>query len=186
MEDGTALIIPDTDQFRERTTQRKIDQRQASNLSGQTNQMRTAASPHQEPGSKSKSSALWFLVGALSLVCVLLVATIIVGAVWFYVQRDDASSEQVRDAPEPGVKEERTSPATKKGALTMENFKKLKTGMSYKQTVEILGGEGDQMSSTEIAGRTSTTYMWSAGTFSNVTLTFQNDKLTTKFQMGLK
>ena len=68
----------------------------------------------------------------------------------------------------------------------MENYRKIKTGMTYEKVVEIFGEEGEEVSSTNVAGYSSSSYMWKTGTFSNVTLTFQNDKLMSKFQMGRK
>jgi aspartokinase len=46
--------------------------------------------------------------------------------------------------PEPEVKE--------KDEVTMEEFKKIKNGMTYEEIVKIIGFEGIEMSSTEIGG----------------------------------
>ena len=66
-------------------------------------------------------------------------------------------------------------------------FQSLKTGMSYRQAVAILGSEGEEISSNEIGGAKTVMYKWEGGGFgANMNAMFQNDKLISKAQMGLK
>ena len=71
--------------------------------------------------------------------------------------------------------------------VTMENYNKLQTGMTYEQVVDILGEEGKEMSSNDIAGYKNVMYMWKAGGFSvgNMNAMFQNDALIQKAQFEL-
>lgn len=80
--------------------------------------------------------------------------------------------------PEPEVKE--------KDEVTMEEFKKIKNGMTYEEVVEIIGFEGTEMSSTEIGGIKTIMYSWQNDDGSNMNAMFQNNKLNTKAQFGLK
>ena len=80
--------------------------------------------------------------------------------------------------PEPAVKE--------KDEVTMEEFKKIKNGMTYEEVVEIIGFEGTEMSSTEIGGIKTIMYSWQNDDGSNMNAMFQNNKLNTKAQFGLK
>jgi hypothetical protein len=74
--------------------------------------------------------------------------------------------------------------------VTMANYLKLQTGMTYEQVAQILGDPGEELSSTDIAGIKGKMYMWKAQglagfTGSNMNATFQNNMLTSKAQFGL-
>ncbi|HMU33877.1 MAG TPA: DUF3862 domain-containing protein [Pyrinomonadaceae bacterium] len=70
----------------------------------------------------------------------------------------------------------------------MANYSKLKTGMKYAEVVKILGEEGEELSSNEIGGTKTVMYKWdgAAGWGANMNAMFQNDKLVSKSQFGLK
>jgi hypothetical protein len=72
--------------------------------------------------------------------------------------------------------------------VTMENFGRLATGMTYEQVVGILGKEGTEMSSNDIGGNKTIMYMWKADGFggANMNAMFQNGGLVSKSQFGLK
>jgi hypothetical protein len=80
--------------------------------------------------------------------------------------------------PEPEVKE--------KDEATMEEFKKIKNGMTHEEAVKITGFEGTEMSSTEIGGIKTVMYSWENDDGSNMNAMFQSNKLNTKAQFGLK
>jgi hypothetical protein len=69
--------------------------------------------------------------------------------------------------------------------LTLETFGKIKNGQTLEE-VEALIGKGELSSESEIAGNTTKIYSFKGDVFSNATLTFQNDKLMSKSQFGLK
>ena len=78
------------------------------------------------------------------------------------------------------------NPSPLKG-VTMANFSQLKTGMTYAQAVKILGKDGEELSSNEISGVKTIMYKWDGNSFaSNMNAMFQNGKLISKAQMGLK
>lgn len=70
--------------------------------------------------------------------------------------------------------------------VTMENYLKLQNGMSYRDVVAILGSEGTEMSSNEIAGTRTVMYSWHGSGLGNMNAMFQNDKMMQKAQFGLK
>ena len=70
--------------------------------------------------------------------------------------------------------------------ITMQRYGELRTGMTYRQAVATLGAEGVEMSSNDIGGSHTVMYQWKAGMMANMNAMFQNDKLISKAQFGLK
>lgn len=70
-------------------------------------------------------------------------------------------------------------------SLTLEKYNQLKNGMKYEEAAAILG-EGDEQSVTEIMGSRVTSYQWRGEEFAYITAAFQNGKMTSKSQFGLK
>jgi septal ring-binding cell division protein DamX len=58
--------------------------------------------------------------------------------------------------------------------------------VTYEEVVKIIGFEGTEMSSTEIGGIKTIMYSWQNDDGSNMNAMFQNNKLNTKAQFGLK
>ncbi len=89
--------------------------------------------------------------------------------------------------PENAVVTPEATPEPAENEITMEKFNRLKTGMSYKEAVEILGAEGEVLSESEIGGTKTVMYSWAGSSFaSSMNAMFQNNKLISKAQMGLK
>ena len=111
---------------------------------------------------------------------------------------ESEQTQPVVEAPAKVVKSEtkdtKAEPEekTESNAATISKaeFEKLKTGMSYKEAVEIIGGAGEMLSETGTVGEELHTvmYMWKGeGQLgANANIMFQNDKLNTKAQAGLK
>lgn len=74
--------------------------------------------------------------------------------------------------------------------ITLAQFNQIQNGMSYQQVVQIIGRQGTVMSENNIdAGQFSVhtvMYTWEAGFMANMNAMFQNDKLMSKAQLGLK
>lgn len=79
-----------------------------------------------------------------------------------------------------------TNSASTSAALTIDKYNQLKNGMSYKEVSDILGGEGEEVSSTEIGSYKIVTYKWQGENYSFVIVTLRNDKVFSKSQSGLK
>lgn len=80
-----------------------------------------------------------------------------------------------------------TTPVTKANAgLSMDKYNQLKNGMSYKEAVAVMGSEGEEMSSSEFGKYKTVSYKWSGDNFQFVFAVFQNDKMLSKSQSGLK
>jgi Domain of Unknown Function with PDB structure (DUF3862) len=78
-------------------------------------------------------------------------------------------------------------PPTKENEVNMTAFSQIKTGMSYAQAVKVLKTEGKELSRGKIGNIETVMYMWEGNSLGgNMNLMFQNDKLITKSQFGLK
>ncbi|RAL21426.1 DUF3862 domain-containing protein [Thermoflavimicrobium daqui] len=95
------------------------------------------------------------------------------------------SSSQENSTPEPSSQPVEQN-ATENKEVTMEKFKQIKSGMSYEEVVKIIGFEGTEMSSNELAGIKTVMYSWQNDDGSNMNAMFQNNKLNSKAQFGLK
>lgn len=70
--------------------------------------------------------------------------------------------------------------------ISLAQYGELQTGSSYRQAVALLGAEGTEMSSNDLGGTHTVMYQWKAGSMANMNAIFQNDKLVSKAQFGLK
>lgn len=93
-----------------------------------------------------------------------------------------AASEKANQNSSP-----ESAPTPAAAGVTMAGFTQLKTGMTYEQVVKILGKEGTELSSNEIGGVKTVMYQWEGESFGqNMNAMFQNGKLMSKSQFGLK
>jgi hypothetical protein len=102
------------------------------------------------------------------------------------VKTETKTEKEPTPAPEPEVEE--NDPGISKA-----EFDQLKTGMSYKEAVAIIGGNGEILSESGTPGGTgfdihTVMYMFEgeSGIGANANLMFQGDKLQNKAQFGLK
>lgn len=77
------------------------------------------------------------------------------------------------------------------GSISLNEFNAIETGMTYKQVCEIIGGEGTLVSSVDmdIGDEYKTElYEWTGDGIigANANITFQNNKVVSKAQYGLK
>ena len=76
--------------------------------------------------------------------------------------------------------------SNKTSTISLAKYNQIKNGMNYQETVNILGGEGTEVSSSEVGKYKTATYKWDGENYSYIILTFQNDKLMFKTQGSLK
>lgn len=75
----------------------------------------------------------------------------------------------------------------KQEKMTLEKFNKIKTGMTYKEVVEIAGEEGTLSTESSYGSQSMKIYYWYASNgISNATVSFMNGKVTAKSQIGLE
>lgn len=80
-----------------------------------------------------------------------------------------------------------TANAESECKVTKQQYNMLKSGASYSQAVAILGCEGEEISSSDMAGITTIMYMWNGASMgANMNAMFQNGRLVNKAQFGLR
>lgn len=72
--------------------------------------------------------------------------------------------------------------------ITMNEYNQIETGMSYDEVKEIIGSEGELASTSSVSGYTISIYTWYGNGVagSNANVTFTNDGVTAKAQVGLE
>jgi hypothetical protein len=78
-------------------------------------------------------------------------------------------------------------PTLQPDIITLDEYSRLDTGTTYSQAVAIIGASGIEASKVDISGGPITiSYRWQNADGSNAIIIFQDDKLNTKAQYGLK
>jgi hypothetical protein len=128
---------------------------------------------------KTKKAILW---GVGIIVGLLIISNL--GSKTETVTASPEPSAAATEKPAPTPK-----PTPKNGKeITLEEFNKVEAGMTYEKVVEIIGSAGTVMSEVGKKGEKNHTvmYSWDASGFGSANATFQNDKLLSKAQIGLK
>ena len=81
------------------------------------------------------------------------------------------------------------SPSKQKGPdtddLSIEKYNEVDIGMKRPDVERILGGKGTELSNTSAAGTRYTVIQWQGRNYKSIIITFENDKVTNKAQVGL-
>ncbi|MBT9547981.1 MAG: DUF3862 domain-containing protein [Candidatus Sericytochromatia bacterium] len=142
----------------------------------------SSATPTKKQTNNKKTNPL--VLGLLGLVGFFVLVGIVGGN---QGGNSSTSSNDAAPAAQAPVQEKPPKPPKPKSQVTMANYNRLKTGMSYEQVVAILGKAGTELSSNDIAGYQTVMYQWEGDSFaSNMNAMFQNGKLMQKAQFGLK
>ena len=96
------------------------------------------------------------------------------------------SSELMTIFKDPFAPNFLTSSSSESQLVTMSEYNQIYDGMTYGDVVRIIGSRGEELSRSSTAGYTITMYAWSNKNGSNMTAMFENGKLTTKSQIGLR
>ena len=70
--------------------------------------------------------------------------------------------------------------------ITYDKYQQIQDGMTYEEVKEIIGNPGEELSRTSVGDYTFTMYSWTNPNASNMTATFENDRLSSKSQFGLR
>ncbi len=121
-----------------------------------------------------------------NLVIIALIALIVI---FIFADPDKNKTVTNQNTAIPPAASPAASPESQKtgGSVNAATFAQLKTGMKYADVVKIFGLEGEVLSENEMGGFKTVMYKWDgAGFGANVNVMFQNGKLVSKSQFGLK
>ncbi len=79
----------------------------------------------------------------------------------------------------------RTTSSSSTLDLTMEKYNQLKIDMPKTEVERILGGPGEEISSSSGGGMTFSVFKWSGDNYKSVIISFKNDRIMSKSQVGL-
>ena len=71
-------------------------------------------------------------------------------------------------------------------SLSMDKYNKIKVGMPRSEVENTLGGKGTEISSSAGGGMRFSVNKWEGEKFQSIILSFKNDKVMSKSQVGLK
>ncbi len=125
---------------------------------------------------------------SLSLVLVVLLFVVLGCSLDRFTGKDDAAPTPVSEKSDDAKSEDKSDDKSDAsgGSLTMDNYEKIKTGMSYDEVTDILGSKGTETRSSTIGKIESKSYKWEGDKFVRIYVNFRDDKVTSKSQTGLK
>lgn len=127
---------------------------------------------------------------SLSLVFAALLFVVLGCSLGDLLKKDDAPTAAPDTTSTDGPKTDEpktdtTSSTSGSGDLTLDNFNKMKTGMSYDEVVKILGSSGSETSSSSVGKYELKSYKWEGDKFIRIYANFRNDEMRSKSQSGL-
>ena len=98
---------------------------------------------------------------------------------------DKGDSSTPRSTP---ISDSPSSPVASKGDydLTIDKYKQLRIGQARSEVERILGGKGTEISSSTGGGMRFSVNKWEGEKYQSIILSFRNDKIMSKSQVGLK
>jgi hypothetical protein len=137
------------------------------------------------------------LAGGITIAAVMIGHAAKTGGNYFQQKAADMekeTGEAQKKAMEQAVQQGRDSSSTSSDSeLTMAKYMRIQNGMSYNEVCQILGQQGEEVSRNHIDGAPgvipsvdTVMYTWKGTWPANMNATFQNDKLMSKAQLGLK
>ncbi len=138
----------------------------------------------------TKTAKIWLIIGII-VVAFLLIACVITIACFGLIGLSEEASKGTTPSLDTPVTPGSEMPATEtpepSGAVTLANFNKVRTGMTYSEVSGIFGSPGELNAQSEFGGYTSEIYSWDAAKgFGSATVTFMNGKVQSKAQFGLE
>ncbi|MBK8467215.1 MAG: hypothetical protein IPL32_15460 [Chloracidobacterium sp.] len=147
--------------------------------------------PMQQSQTTRKSSNAWIWVLLILGVSILLCGGgSIAGFLFLRSQQSSVSSEWPSlPTQKPSASPTSSSTPLKTGKsesyLTLENYNRLKMDMDRSEVESILGGKGVEISSSSGGGMRFSVNKWEGDNFKSIILTFKNDKIMSRTQVGL-
>jgi hypothetical protein len=138
----------------------------------------------------TKTAKIWLIIGIV-VVAFLLIGCLITVACLGIIGLSEGKSTGAAPSVETPVTPRSEAPVTEapkpSGAVTLANFNKVQTGMTYGEVSKVFGNPGELTVQSEFGGYKSEIYSWKAARgFGSATVTFMNGKVQSKAQFGLE
>lgn len=100
----------------------------------------------------------------------------------------EATTAQPVTEEKPAATEPKQEAPKNEPTITMDEFKQIQNGMTYEQVVQIIGGEGELISTAGDGQYKIEMYQWEGegGFGANANVTLEGGKVTAKAQLGLQ
>lgn len=136
------------------------------------------------PAKKRSKAWIWVLLilGAVVLVC----GGGIGGLIYLGSQVPTTANFSTPSSNKAAPSSPADSPKSGKYDLTKAKYEQIKDGTTRAEAERILGGPGEELSSTTAVGTTYSTVKWEGEGYSSVILSFKDDKVFSRVQVGLK
>jgi hypothetical protein len=196
LNDGTPLAAgPGTEQKTEVLSANSPDRPTVPIIPQQTYQPHNAAYAPLQPQGKSSRAWVWVL-GILGVV-VLLCGGGFAGLVYLGSQTRTANVASfptpAKTSPTPLISLEdddvdtpTPSPSMPGGGPTLAQYEKITIGMSRADVEKIMGGKGSEITSSSGGGIDIAVIQWEGENYKSIIITFQDGKVFTRSQVGLK
>lgn len=122
------------------------------------------------------------MIGIVIMLCLLITGTVRPAWVEWQFKSEQERERAVFETIQKGLESDLVPTKT---PLRMSDYEKLIDGMSYLDVVSLLG-PGTEVTRNNIGGIASVSYQWINDDGSGIMAIFQNDKLVSKAQFGLK
>ncbi len=76
--------------------------------------------------------------------------------------------------------------STSKAAISMDKYNQIKDNMTKSEVEKIIGGAGEEISSSSGGGSKFSSFKWTGDNYSTIIVMYRNDKVMSKSQFGLK
>lgn len=99
-----------------------------------------------------------------------------------------AAAQRARDGQEMAeakAQQDRAEARANRPQMNKLNYERCRPGMTYQQVLAIVGDPNETLSESKFGDIHTVMYMWKGGIIANANMTFQNDKLVSKAQIGL-
>lgn len=136
----------------------------------------------------------WLLIGFGVFVGLIILMAVVIGSTVDTTETTTEKQVPVTSEVVTETKEEPKEEAVEEAVVedgtgvTLENFNKLQSGMTYEEVVAILGSEGTILSESEVAGIKTAMYTWDgdSGLGANMNIMIQDNEMISKAQFGLE
>lgn len=126
---------------------------------------------------KKKSRAWLWVLGVLGLLFVFGIVGVVGFVAYFSFNLENGTTKIRKTTIKSGNSD---------AALTLENYNKIKNGMTYDEVIDIMGSEGSETMSSGSGAYEVKSYLWESDKIKFIAVVFMGGKVTSKVQSNLE